>query len=129
MVETSMSPTPPSAPSPNTWMPTAGGILSLISGAMGILSSICLVILAGAIREGVRLGRIGHPRLAALALIVIAIVMFIAGILAVISGILSLRRKNWGMSLTGAIAAIFTSSILGILATVFVAMSRKEFIK
>ena len=50
------------------------------------------------------------------------------GVLAVVGGIYTLKRHNWGMSLAGAVCAIFLPGWLpGILATVFLATSRSEF--
>jgi hypothetical protein len=48
------------------------------------------------------------------------------GILAIVGGISAVRRKKFGLSLAGAICAL-PSTILGILAVIFVALGRREF--
>jgi len=50
----------------------------------------------------------------------------ILGILAVVGGISAIRRKKFGLSLTGAICAL-ASGLLGILAVIFVALGKREF--
>ncbi|GAG33364.1 unnamed protein product, partial [marine sediment metagenome] len=49
------------------------------------------------------------------------------GVVAIIGGIFALRRKLWGLALAGAICAIPCSAALGILATIFVSLGRREF--
>lgn len=48
------------------------------------------------------------------------------GILALVGGISSMRRKSFGLSLAGAVCAL-PSTILGILAVIFVALGKGEF--
>jgi len=50
----------------------------------------------------------------------------VLGILAVVGGISAIRRKRFGLSLAGSICAL-PSSILGILAIIFVALGKREF--
>ena len=54
----------------------------------------------------------------------------ILGILAIVGGILAVQRKHWGLSLGGAISALLIPPpfILGILAVVFISLSREEFL-
>jgi hypothetical protein len=60
-------------------------------------------------------------------LISIMVPFIILGIVALVGGIYAIRRQSWGMALAGAIAAFLPSSILGILAIIFVAISKNEF--
>jgi uncharacterized protein (DUF697 family) len=53
--------------------------------------------------------------------------MLICGVLAIIGGIFAVQRKNYGMALIGAIAALFPGWIFGLGAIVFTAISRDEF--
>ena len=56
------------------------------------------------------------------------LILLVPSILAIIGGILALKRRYWPLSLIGAIAAIFSfAGLLGIVATVLVAISKKEF--
>jgi hypothetical protein len=58
------------------------------------------------------------------------------GLIAIVGGIFAIRRKFWGLALAGAICAIVPphpwgyltwTPVLGILAVVFVALSKNEF--
>ena len=60
-------------------------------------------------------------------LLIAAIFLLIVGILPIIGGIYALQRRKWGLALAGSIAAIFGSSLMGILATIFTALSKDEF--
>ena len=57
---------------------------------------------------------------------IVGLAICVFGLLAVIGGISAVRRKRFGLSLTGAICAVPTV-ILGILAVVFVATGKREF--
>jgi hypothetical protein len=60
-------------------------------------------------------------------LIIIGVPFIIAlGIVAIVGGVSALRRTNFGLSLAGAICAL-PSGILGILAVIFVSLSKGEF--
>jgi hypothetical protein len=58
--------------------------------------------------------------------LIIAGGLILLGILAVIGGISAVRRKRFGLSLVGAIAALI-SGLLGILAVIFVLLGKAEF--
>jgi hypothetical protein len=55
--------------------------------------------------------------------------LLVLGIIAIVGGVSALRRKSFGLSLAGAICAVptFILGILGILAVIFVALSKREF--
>jgi hypothetical protein len=52
--------------------------------------------------------------------------LVVLGIVAIAGGVSAIRRKKFGLSLTGAICAL-PSVILGILAVIFVALGKREF--
>jgi hypothetical protein len=107
--------TPPEAP--KTWMPVTAGILSIIAGVGDFFAGLIfgtVLGLAGAFE--------GLPWLG-----ILAIPLIILGIVIVIGGIFALQRKVWGMALAKAICAILSATLLSILATVFVSLSKKEF--
>ena len=88
-----------------TWKPITAGILAIIAGVIGIGWGV--IVGAGFI---------------------------VLGILALIGGIHALRRRLWGLALSGAIcaAALFphvgrTALVLGVPAIIFVTLSKKEF--
>jgi hypothetical protein len=115
-----------------TWMPTVGGILSIISGALGFITiaffvtfgSIFGTAIARDVLSSLGFWQAGLP----LTIIgIIAVVLLCINITAIIGGIYAIQRRGWGMALAGAICSIFPSQILGALAVVFIAISRKEF--
>ena len=98
-----------------TWKPTAAGFSNIVAGAFGILFSLVLI------RRGETIDSLPFPRGVGEIGLPLAIV-------AIIGGIFSLKRKLWGLALTGSICAIFSwLFILGILSVIFVSMSRQEF--
>jgi hypothetical protein len=56
-------------------------------------------------------------------------VLIVIGIVSVIGGAFALRRRLWGLSLAGAILALFPPRliVLGILSIIFLALSKGEF--
>jgi len=100
-----------------TWKGTWAGILTIIGGCFGIGVGAFVAsgaALAGALAGMGMLGVIGAPLIG-------------IGIVALIGGIVALRRKTWGFALTGAILALFPIVPLGVLAIIFVFMGKREF--
>ena len=119
-----------------TWKPTVAGILNIVSGALSILGSIGAIIgilffipFTTSIGPGPVPGLDSWliPGVFETILVIAAVFLLIVGILPIIGGIYALQRKKWGLALAGSIAAIFGSTIMGILATIFTAMSKDEF--
>ena len=114
--------------SSNVWAPTASGVLSIVAGAGEIIGAFVLFVLA--ILGAVGAGMFGRA-LGAIPFVLFGFIGFwltITGILAVIGGVLAMKRRNWGLALAGAIAALMGGGhLLGILAIVFVAIGKKEF--
>jgi hypothetical protein len=117
-----------------TWKPTVAGILNIISGVFSLLGLCGSIIAIIAISSGVPVFWRFAPevlpfgvRLAEIILISAAIFLAIVGILPLLGGIYAVQRKKWGLALAGSITAIFGSLILGILATIFTAVSKDEF--
>jgi len=115
---------------------SAGGILSIIAGAVEIISGGALVVL----------GIIGYmpfweslcPFLSntggALSMCIFPMwaiigggVLVVLGIIAIAGGISAVKRKSFGLSLAGAICAFIPCNILGLLAIVFVSLGKREF--
>ena len=114
---------------------TAGGVLSIVAGAFEVIGGVLLAILTTGIRIWFKLALLPcHPgdwfeRIIPVLptwLIIVAVPLLALGIVAIIGGVSALRRKNFGLSLAGAICAL-PSIILGILAVIFVSLSRREF--
>ena len=60
-------------------------------------------------------------------LIIMAVLLAIFSALPLIGGIYAVQRKNWGLALAGSIVAILSSTPLGIVSTVLVALAKNEF--
>lgn len=104
-----------------TWKPTTAGILSIVAGAMQTIGGIAVAVVGGAIAEMEVVPLM--PRIFG----AIAIPILILGIVAIVGGIYALKRKVWGLALAGCICSLIGPWILGIPATVFVAMGKDEF--
>ena len=114
----------------------AGGVLSIIAGISQIISAVSLgviVLLPGYLRYSI-FKMLFLPFLPDVwreaiefgpALIMVGCIG-VLGILAIIGGILAIRRQSVGMSLAGAISALL-SGHWGILAVIFVALGKREF--
>ena len=114
------------------WMPAAAGIMSIVSGAMGFIAIAFLMTFAAIFGPDIArdvLHSIGYWQ-AGIPLTIIGLVSFIILLLSltsIVGGICAIRRKSWGLALAGAICAIFPAQVLGIIAVIFVAISKKEF--
>ena len=98
---------------------TAGGVLAIISGVLGLPLGL-IFIGCGAVAASVS----GN---AATILVTLGIIMLVPSMLAFIGGRRALNKTSFGWALTGAIASILCTWLLGVLATIFVAMSKSEF--
>ncbi|MEJ2739335.1 MAG: hypothetical protein P8105_05850 [Dehalococcoidia bacterium] len=107
-----------------TWMPLTAGILTIISAAIKLITAIGAAIGLAVYTTGSHCS-IGISETAILAGIMVP--FLILGVVALIGGIYALRREKWGMALAGSIAAFLPTSILGVVAIIFVAISKKEF--
>ena len=102
-----------------TWKPTTAGILSIVAGAIGLIVGIVVASvgeMVGALTGFLGLGAVGAP-------------LIVFGIVAIVGGIFALRRRIWGLALAGAICALVPPpiAVLGILAIIFIALSKREF--
>lgn len=110
-----------------TWKPTVAGILNLFSGVFAFISFVGLVI--GSIvtsNPAVFQGNIPPVNVSLICLILAIAYVPISG-LCIVGGIYDLQRKKWTLSLIGSVVAIFSTWIIGILSTVFTALSKEEF--
>lgn len=124
---------------------TVGGILSIISGAFGILGmgfSIMAAFIIGPMMSSAGFYSYLAPELRDVPLspeqlaylvtiiyIVAAVFLGILGVIGIVGGIYAVKRKLWGLALTAAILGIFTAFPLGIAATIYTALARSEFSK
>jgi len=112
-------------------MPTAGGVINIVSGALCLISSLIvgfIAIMLQIVQDDPYY--VDDPEVIPVAIAILwisCIVVLILGIFAFIGGVFAIKRKNWGWALAGSICATLSNSILGIIAIIFIAMSRKEF--
>jgi hypothetical protein len=114
---------------------TAGGVLSIVGGALQVIGGLIIAILTVGISILLRLAHIPFQRgdwgghlgpCIPFWLIIVGVPLFALGIVAIVGGVSAVRRKRFGLSLAGAICAL-PSMILGILALIFVSVSKGEF--
>ncbi|MFC1971411.1 hypothetical protein ACFLV0_05765 [Chloroflexota bacterium] len=119
-----------------TWKPMVAGILDIVGGALTVLGAIAVfigIMFFIPISRSVGPGPIPEmecwmiPGVLEAILVIAAVYLLIVGILPIVGGIFAVQRKKWGLALAGSITAIFGTSILGILATIFTAISKDEF--
>ena len=114
-----------------TWKPTTAGILAIIAGIIGIVVG-GITIGSGAL-AGVMGGLGGpfgfgmFPGFFAGAAVAWGVTQIIFGIIAIIGGGHARNRRSWGRALAGGILAIPIAPPLGILAVIFLALSKNEF--
>lgn len=99
------------------------GILIIISGAMIILHGLAALVLGHIIETSFISGEGGAAYL-------LGIVLIILGAVTIVGGLESILRRSWGLALAGSIIAIIfggITMILGIVALVFVSLTRNEF--
>ena len=111
------TPSEPTAEVERTWRPTTAGILSIVAGAIGLIIGIVVAALGemvGALLGFFGFGAFGAP-----------IIVF--GIISIVGGIFTIKRRIWGLALAGSIFALICVFFLGIPAIIFVAQAKKEF--
>ncbi len=103
-----------------SWKATIGGLLAIITGYLNILAGILAIIgyntgFLTVFSVGVGTG--------------LGILLLALGIVAVIGGVYAIRRRGWGMALTGSIVSLApTPAILpGIFSLIFTTLGRPEF--
>jgi len=114
---------------------TAGGVLSILGGALEVIGGgiVLGVVINIFIRGTFWLLQIPWFRWAETVgvffpgfFIVAGILILVLGAIGIAGGISALNRKSFGLSLAGAIC-ILPTVLLGILAIIFVSVSRREF--
>jgi hypothetical protein len=106
------------------------GILSIISGALGVLGMAWMFLAIRVMRVMLEVDPTVPSeffRIMTIFYVGIGIVMAIIGILGIVGGVFAIKRKYWGVALAGAIASIFTFFPCGIAAVVIISMAKPEF--
>ena len=118
-----------------TWKPAVAGILDIVGGvailgfaSIATVATLFIPFTSSVVSEaipGITYEIIPgslYPMLT-----IMPIVFFVVGILSLIGGIFAIQRKKWKLALAGSIVAIFGATLIGILATVFIALAKDEF--
>jgi hypothetical protein len=111
------------------WMPTVGGILSIIAGALSLIGALLVgIFLSIAIISPDWYGSTDMTFPSVWVWIVILPYLIIC-IVAIVGGIYAIRKRAWGLALAGGICAILTiwAWWIGVAAVVFIALSRSMF--
>jgi hypothetical protein len=113
-----------------TWKPTTAGVLEIIAGVLHLVIGMATILVAGGVAGGLRLAEL--PRLSMMASVPliagIGLPLLVLGIVSILGGVSALQRRRWGLALAGGICSLVPlQTLLGILAIVFVAISREEF--
>ena len=106
-----------------TPLPIIAGILAIASAGFKLL------LLLGALVASIfAIAPASSLPINTVALVSIVMVPLIAmAALALMGGIFALQRKRWSLALAGSIVAILPFSLLGLAATILVALSKNEF--
>ena len=115
----------------NSSSPVAAGVLSIVSGIIGITISAGMILFS-VFFMNIEDFPVSIPNnfpfdFLQAVYMVWGIILIILAILAIIGGIYALQRRLWGLALAGSIASILTFFPTGIAAVIFVGLSRQEF--
>ena len=115
-----------------TWKPTTAGVLNIVTGALSIFGAFALGIGLVVINSGSQFifTQRDMPFALPVATTMLAISLvfsLVFTVLTIVGGVFALQRKQWGWALAGSIVAILATFPLGVLSTIFVALSKEEF--
>ena len=120
------------------WMPVVGGILDIVSGAFGLVVGLFMSLhlhAARAAQAAPGVARKVAPHVGTLTQMPhllfpgMGIALMVLGVLAIVGGVYALKVKAWGLALAGAIGGVITGRLIGLLALIFIVLSRKDFQK
>jgi hypothetical protein len=112
-----------------------GGILSIVSGSFGVLSSGFFILwilmfnwMFTVPREPMA-PEFPHELFQFIAIIygAVGLILVLIGALGIVGGAFALKKKNWPLALAGAIAGTITFFPCGIPAIIFVSLGKGEF--
>ncbi|MDD4874141.1 MAG: hypothetical protein PHE15_04120 [Dehalococcoidales bacterium] len=114
------------------WMPVAGGILNIASGLIGLIATAFLVAFSVTLGASIArevLSSLGFLQIGIPITIIwlFAIPMLIISVVSIIGGVYAVNKRNWGLALAGAMCSIVPSQVIGVIAVIFIVISKKEF--
>ncbi|MGD0056853.1 MAG: hypothetical protein ABSB83_03230 [Methanomassiliicoccales archaeon] len=106
----------------------------MISGIIGILTGLILVVAASTIVDMLR-GIYGTEILDTVegVLVTCGVIWFVIGLVALIGGVFAIRRRKWSIAVVGGVFGLLTigpyffGSILGLIGLILIAISKHEF--
>lgn len=111
-----------------------GGILAIVSGALGVIGSLFMIAMIIFIRYMFTSPEFGVGTEGGEVFMIIFLVygiggfvLLILGATGIVGGIYAMKKRLWGLALAGAICGIITFLPTGVIATVFIAQAQKEF--
>jgi len=119
-----------------TWRPTTAGIINIVCGVFLLISGIAVfsawgtptaTSFAGYIMYSMGQSSTPDTSHTNTVVTIIAIACIIPGIISILGGIYSIRRRLWGMALAGSISTFMYLLLFGIPAIVFTTVSKREF--
>ena len=121
-----------------TWKPTAAGILNIISGAFFLIGGIIVISLLGQPIVSVpwasyamySMGFEGEPSSSFVTtfIVILGTAALVPGVVSMIGGFYSVKRRLWGIALAGSISTFLSSIVLGIPTIALTAISKREFV-
>lgn len=102
-------------------MLTAGGVLAIIAGVIGVIGGI--IAMAASTFGAGYLGIAG-----AIGGVTAGVISLVLGVLAILGGRYALDKKNFILAIVfGGVCGLLSSWLFGLLALIFIALSKKEF--
>jgi len=120
----------------STWKSTAAGVINVVCGSFLLVSGLALFSLWGTSTATsfagyvmYSMGHSGGPDISYTSTVVtiIAVACIIPGIISILGGIYSIKRRLWGMALAGSISTFVYLLLFGVPAIVLTALSKDEF--
>ena len=119
-----------------TWKPVVAGVINIVVGIGTLLAMFVIAVsIVGISGSALAIGRVIDfmplwlSGFAQFIIVIGAFILLVVSALPLIGGFYAVERKNWRWALAGSIVAIFSSAIFGMVSTVLIALSRKEFPK
>jgi len=111
-----------SAERKETALPVIGGALNIVCGVFGLIGGIVLLIIISYLGE-----KLGVDQIGIAFMVVFGIVLPIFGAIAIYGGICAVRREKFGWAIVGAIFALLSFFILGIIGLILIIVAKDEF--
>jgi hypothetical protein len=112
-----------------TSLPVAAGIICIVVGALSLIGGFFMSLFFSVMSASTYWeGTISSENVSVIAW-VLFLPYLVVCVLSIVGGVFALRRKTWGLALTGAICCLLTwwAWMAGVAAIILVVLSKKEF--